>query len=582
MSLVRSSELRRFTDATSKLVNTCVNLRASSFGSESDFEFAIPSWCFQLHKGQIDTIRKTIDPTLTHNEVEAMILMNALEPALKILKSYHEMGVRGQIANVIVDWGCCTMLKYLAGFLIEHFPMVAFRLGRCRIHSWSNWISDSSNRAVRIVSKSPENSLTKVSELLFWECRALNANVGQLLEILKERGAKTEISSISESAAAQKMTETKRHFTRMLKFINDTFDWGQDSASDEESGSGHKRAFKTLQKRAEKFLWLPGQSPQRIIGGSEEQNSESEKWASEFIEVLNAAASFVFVGNLSRWMSLGPACASILIMRWCHPTAMQTLFKRCAKKGGEENVPLMHIGGGDFVKDGQVVGKETVEDYVCSLMTIMLMSGPGDLAVKASRRTKGRVKAMTNSEVDVVWRTQFDAAYQRRNRAVGYLATLWTQLGCVHSWKRCLAVRAGWTIGFMTMWGQYEVQQGDERISTFLPGLQAALSRAITDLNAGDAASVDRLRTEVENLHHAGGITREQELGNRSISWGVCEDVREAEENGGVLDVMESWSRSVGALMEHGWRDAYPVRTNLILFFYCEIDSLLRVFFLRH
>ena len=556
MALLRNLDGgRRITDNTTKMINATVKLRTHNTNNkDNDLDVFIPSWSFVLTKQAASDVSDAT--SITESEIEALILLDALSPGLELLSRMRDVGHRGGLVNLVVDWGCVSVVKFFSAFLIIHYPCLALNIVRCFIHSWSNWISDSSARVIRMIQPSASPmSLTKIAELAFWECRAILSNSVKVAQLLREFGKKMVIGVVDEKVVKDLRAQAAgtSEFQTLVSYICDMYVSNSTSLSDEQAD--HESRLSRVKSKSAVFYWPAGGVPCRIV--KEKERPSDESITAELQALVDAVLSCVKTGNLSRWMSMGPSIAALLLLRWVSPKLTSNVFQLCSKK--HEGEMLMHIGGGEFIAEGQIVHAQgTLKTYISSMFSIMMMTAAPDAATKMARKTVGKVPKHTNSEIDAAWVKEFDSMVSRKWRSGKVFCALMRQLDMGLSGRECMLTYGAWCLGYCTQWGQFCNQQGNEKLKSYPPQLKHVLGEAV-ELCDYDFEQ-DEFETWMRGLHGDEPITLEQELGFRSMTQTIVDDVAECTTNEDRRAVLQSWEMSTEALAEHGARDAYAVR----------------------
>ena len=552
----------QITDPTTKMINTIIKLRATTRMAPTDapdLDVYLPTWSFMLPKGEVT--HPYSGEFVSEGVIEALILLEAAEPALLLIDEVQKLGHRGALLNLCVDWGCAAVTRHFTTLLLHHFPGVGLNIARCMMHSWSNWVGDASKRCVRMIQPATTQlTLTKITELAFWETRSILSNSAVCSDLLIKRGKSTNIDIVNEESVVEQRRGKSEEFGTLVSFVCDMFGYGTDLAQGQggDVRETHDTDFTRIKKKAEKFYWVAGASPKRIVKPGDVISAAVI--TTEFISLLHSVLGAVKTGNLARWMSMGPSIAALLLLRFAHPTMMEDVFSHCAKK--TDGDLLVHIGGGDFVsEDGIVHTPEVLKTYVASLFSILLMTAAPDAVTRFSRRTEGGQKKHSNLEVDAEWVKRFDGSVEKKWRAGRVFCLLTKQLGVGLTGREVMHAYAAWCMGWATTWGQYLNQQGDEKIKNYVGSLLFVLEEAIETCEYDFTHA--EFEEKMEHLHGDEGITREQELGHRAITRTIIDDLEECTTNDERIIVLKAWESSVKSLVEYAVRDAYEVRLVL-------------------
>ena len=488
----------------------------------------------------------------TASRTEALILFEALQPAIKMIQQYMDMGVGPIILNFCVDWGCVTAMRHLCGVLCALRPEIPFRIVRCNVHSWGNWVSDSTKRVIGMLKPPTLTwSLSRLSDLVYWEVRTLLHNRTHVDEIAKEYCSQLPIDLIPASEGSNEPPIREKTFYSFLLHVIDVIGIGKGRSKFEHSQL--ELRYERVKKLAKVFYWVAGENPKRIttdMGRAPDEAARRE----EMRVLILAVMGLVVEGNFARWLSMGPAVTALLLMRWVLPDAAQAVFRKCKRKS-EEGVEQTHIGGGEYVEVTQLARASEMKLYLSSMMTVAMMTRPGDAATKASRRTSNGVRVHSNEKVNDVWQSEFDNAAKSVVKSAKNVVFLGCQMSMKWSWEELNNIISSWNIGFASMWGQYSIQMGHARIKSYLP-------RAITilqDVINGSRPATEAL-TALRGLHE-GDVRKEQELGDLSLTWGIVNDVERTIGDGptALMGIVQRWCDALECARLQGLENAYEV-----------------------
>ena len=448
---------RPVTDRSASLFNTVVKARAhdKSGRDRPSIQVTLPSWGFSVSKGGIQNMNEQHGISSSQSRVEALILIEHLKPAIEICERARAVTGVTPIINIVADWGCASALLH-ASIILAEVDCVCFHISRCRIHCYGNWCADACRRALCALRPSSQWSLSQVTDLIFWETRAMQNNKETFHSLVAEFAESTPITPVLESAVPGGMSSQKLDLYSLMKFFFELLGLGKrDERVRNQEGMKMKRSLAC----ARKFLWMAGKAPKRVVKDLSEWDERKAK--GELRELLTSLSVWRG-GNLARWLSMGSCCVDIYLIRWCMPQAMPELFKRVQTRD-DKKLPQMHIGAGDFINEDQIIKNNNLQFYLTMLMTIFLFTSPGDRATRAARRRVGQVRKYRNSEIHKAFIDGFDDVVRTGKKAMIFLSATLTHVNLKEGKENIvLGALVSWRVGFGSMWGQYMVQQGAE------------------------------------------------------------------------------------------------------------------------
>ena len=500
----------------------------------------------------------------------------ALEPALELGKLWEERG-GVVVLNCAVDWGCCSCLGWMAGLLLEYYPWCTFCYNRCDIHCWGNWVSDCASRGLDMIS--PRNAegviewdLKRVTDCIFWEVRAILNNKQTLIDVAKETASEALVEQVSFTQVAQSSGK-KNTLYALVKVMYSVLGIGR-GKEEWELESWEKRAAVT-KRHSKQWYWPCGKGPMWVVREGEVVPGVEERQR-KLQDLINMMIGLVTEGNMARWLTMGNCCIAIMLLRWALPNGASEVFKRCSRKTNGED--LLHIGGGEFLKAGQLVEQGGLKCYITMIMTIAILTGPGEAATKATRKVQNGIRQTTNQEVQDIFRHTFNTTTQKTSAVIKVLQSSLLHLKTRPTKEEISKVFAAWNISMCSLWGQYLIQQGNNRLG-YVAEAAGVLEMAISN-NLSSAAVIEGLRKL-----HAVDIQHEQEIGHRSITCRIAETLTACEDATAESRVVRRWHDALVALRDFGQRDAYEVLWGLGGFgFGCgcvTVGSLLRLNLLR-
>ena len=416
-------------------------------------------------------------------------------------------------------------------------------------------MSDCASRGLDMIS--PRNAeglhewdLKRVTDSVYWEVRAYLNNKQTLISLAQEFTSKSAVETVSFAEVAQNARK-KNTLYALVKVLYSLLGVGR-GKEEWELGNWEKRAAVT-KRLSKQWYWPCGKSPMWVVGEGEVAPGVEERQKS-LQKLIIMMIGLVTEGNMARWLTMGNCCAAIVMLRWALPNGASEVFKRCSRRVGGED--LLHLGGGEFLKAGELVGPRDLKCYIAMMMTVLILVGPGEAATKATRRSQNGIRQKSNAAIQTIFRDTFNATTSKTHAAIKVLQSSLIHLETRPTTQEISKVFSAWNISICSLWGQYLIQQGNNRLN-YVAEAAGVLEMGISN-NLSAAAIIEGLRKL-----HATDIQHEQEIGHRSITCRIAETLGACEDATAELRVVRRWHDALVALRDFGQRDAYDVLWGL-------------------